>query len=82
MLNLAQLKKMQSTDIMSCDPSSLVDLRNISIDTGKPIKDRIEGFIHQVHNPYLFKVDDVVIKVNYRNGKTITEAMACVLTQG
>lgn len=64
---------------LSCDVDSLVDLRDISIDTEKPVADRVCDFIEQVKNPYLFKVGDITIKVNYRNGRTITDAVIALL---
>ena len=52
-------------DIMDCDPDMLVDLREVHIDTALPVQQRMERFIQQVGNPYLFKVDGLVVKATY-----------------
>lgn len=52
-------------DLMACDPAQLVDLRDVRIDTSRPLSERMDAFVQQVHNPYLFKVDGLVIKATY-----------------
>lgn len=52
----------------------LVDIRNIKINVNQPIQEKIVDFVRQVKNPYLFKVGDVVVKVNFNNnGSTFQE---------
>lgn len=82
MLNRSELNKCREANIVTCDVSSLVDLRDISVDTTKSVRERIDSFMNQVRNPYLFKVDDVIIKVNYGNGKTLSDALTTVLLTG
>jgi len=57
-----------------------VDLRDITIDLNKPVIDRIDSFLQQIKNPYLFKVDDVIVKVKYGSGKTFEESLCTLLT--
>lgn len=59
------LAQYRSTDILSCDPGELVDLREVHIDTSLPVQERLEGFVLQVGNPYLFRVDDLIVKAIY-----------------
>ena len=59
------LEQYRNTDIMACDPDRLVDLREVHIDTALPVPRRMVGFIQQVGNPYLFKVDGLVVKASY-----------------
>jgi len=82
MFSRSELAKCREASITSCDISSLVDLRDITIDTTKSVSDRIDSFLEQVHNPYLFKVDDVVIKVNYGQDRPFSAALAAVLQLG
>lgn len=79
MLNKSQLARCKEVDVSSCDINSLMDLREINIDTTKPVTQRIESFLEQVQNPYLFKVGDIVIKVDYGNGKQFAEAFTDIL---
>ncbi len=82
MLNRSELALCHNIDIAACDPSSLVDLRDISIDTSSSVSNRIESFLKQVRNPYLFKVDDIIMKVNYGAEKTVSDAFTSILLQG
>lgn len=79
MLNKSQLARCKEVDVSSCDINSLMDLREINIDTTKPVTQRIESFLEQVQNPYLFKVGDIVMKVDYGNGKQFAEAFTDIL---
>ena len=59
------LEQFRNADIMACDPDLLVDLRQVHIDTALPVPWRAERFVQQVGNPYLFKVDGLVVKATY-----------------
>ena len=63
--NKKALEQYRNTDIMACDPDMLVDLREVHIDTALPVQKRMERFVQQVGNPYLFKVDGLIIKTVY-----------------
>ena len=75
------LKQYRNTDIMSCDPNLLVDLQDVHIDTALPVSKRLERFVQQVGNPYLFKVDDVVIKASFlpQVGRSLSDALPGLL---
>lgn len=55
----------KNTDLLTCDPNDLVDLRDVHIDTALPLSERRAGFLSQVGNPYLFKVDGLIIRAVY-----------------
>lgn len=80
MLSSVQLSNLRNIDLSTCDIESLVDLREIKIDTAKPVIDRVNSYFSQIKNPYLFKVDDVVVKVKYGNGKTFLDSLTTILT--
>ncbi len=80
MINSSQLSKMRAIEINSCNPESLIDLRDISINTSAPLIERVESFFTQVKNPYLFKVDDVIVKVRYGTGKSFSDAISTILS--
>ena len=52
-------------DLMTCDPGKLVDLKDVHIDTSLPVRERMRGFVQQVGNPYLFKVNGLIVKATY-----------------
>ena len=70
---------MREVEISACNPESLVDLKDLSIDANKPFIDRVESYLSQVKNPYLFKVDDVIVKIQYGTEKTFSEALSTIL---
>ena len=63
--NKTALEHCRYADLMACDPAQLVDLQDVHIDTDLPVRKRLEGFVQQVGNPYLFKVDDVIVKASF-----------------
>lgn len=44
---------------------SLVDIRNVQIDRSLPMEQRVQSYIDQIKNPYLFKVGNTVVHVSY-----------------
>ena len=68
MLDKADLKKLQNADIESCDKNSLTDIKNINIDAGLPSVSKMKSFVEHVGNPYLFKVGEIAVKLEYEGG--------------
>ena len=59
---------------------SLVDIRDVKLDSSMEQADRVRSFIQQVKNPYRFKVGGVVVNVAYTNGgATLNECFADML---
>ena len=75
------LEQYRKVDIMACDPDLLVDLREVHIDTTLPVPRRMVGFIQQVGNPYLFKVDGLVVKASYlpQANRRLSDALPSLL---
>ena len=59
------IKMLRNADILTCNADELVDLRNVEVNRNAPLKRRTSDFIAQVGNPYLFKVDGLVVKASY-----------------
>ena len=60
---------------------SLVDIRDVKLDSSMEQADRVRSFVQQVKNPYRFKVGDVVVNVAYTNGgATLNECFADMLS--
>ena len=60
---------------------SLVEIRDVKLDSSMEQADRVRSFIQQVKNPYRFKVGDVVVNVAYTNGgATLNECFADMLS--
>lgn len=74
-----ELERLKNMDIEQCDPNQLVDIRSVSIDTSLPVGERLCSLWKQVKNPYLFKVDDIAIKVIFSSGKKLEDSLLTFL---
>lgn len=75
MISRAELNKYQEMDIAGCNLSELVDLRTVSVDKRQVLDKRIESFVNKVNNPYLFRVDDVAVKVEFAGTKPFSQVL-------
>ena len=75
------LEQQRNSDIMACDANMLVDLREVKIDTSLPVHKRMERFIRQVGNPYLFRVDGIVVKASFlpQMGRSLSDILPGLL---
>lgn len=76
------LKCLRNADISACNADELVDLRNVEVNPKASLNRRADDFIAQVGNPYLFRVDDVVVKVEFGDGKDFSEILTDVILAG
>ena len=76
------LKKLSNANVSDCDIDELVDLRSIDIKRNLPLERRADDFMAQVGNPYLFRVDDIVVKVEFGDGKDFSEILTDVILAG
>ncbi len=81
MFDKAYLKKMQRTDIESCEKNSLTDIKSINIEADKRQNDKINAFIEHVGNPYLLKVGEMVVEVEYTGKRSFLEAITNLLSR-
>ena len=61
---------MRSDNLANCtyiseNHEKLVDLKEIQLDESKSIHERMLDFLEKVRNPYLFRVGDMIVKVNF-----------------
>ncbi len=76
------MQTFRNADILTCNSDELVDLRNVKMNRKKPLVSRADDFFAQVGNPYLFKVDDVVVKVEFGDGKDFGEILTDIILAG
>lgn len=79
MMSREDLARCAQADINACNPKELVDLADVKIDPKASIRERVDCFLNQVRNPYLFKVDGVVVKVNYGSEKKLAASLTTLL---
>ena len=74
-----ELNCLKNADIEQCKSDQLIDLRSVSIDKNLPVPERISAFVKQIKNPYLFKVDDITVKVEFSSGKSLEDSLLTFL---
>jgi len=67
------LEQMKNIDIRTVDPSTLVDIKDIQINTSLPRDERILDFLEQVKNPYCFRVGKAAVKVSFSDTEATVE---------
>ena len=76
----SELDAMSRIDIRTVDPDTLVDIREVTVDTSLPREERIRDFISKIKNPYCYKFGKFVVKVKFAdNGETIDDRMESYL---
>lgn len=75
-------KQPVSSQISSCNTDEPVDLRNVTVNREKPVSERRDDFIKQVHNPYLFRVGSTVVKVEFGEGGNFAELLSDAIFAG
>ena len=81
-LDLAQLQNLKSLGAVDCNFSSLKDLNEVMIDNKKSTATRMISYAEQIQNPYLFKVGEFEVKVEYGDGVSFSEALVNILNAG
>lgn len=72
MLLPEEFKKLRSVDVTTVNPDELVDIREVQIDNNLDDVSKIMDYIEKIKNPYVFRYDDYVIKLEFDNESEIT----------
>lgn len=65
----------------STQQETLVDLRDVKLDSSMSQTERIQSYLQQIKNPYCFRVGDVVVNVAYtKGGATLNDCFADMLS--
>ena len=77
----ASLERYRAADLMTCDPGVLADLCDVQIDTSLPVRERMVSYLGQVGNPYLFKVEGLIVKAVFSpgSGRSLIDALAALM---
>jgi len=70
---LDDINSLKDVDVRTVDPAALVDIRDISIDTGLPRQERLLDYLRQIKNPYCYKHGKTVIKVKFADTEATLE---------
>lgn len=76
LLDGKRLQELQRVNIKEADPDGLVDISEIEIDTKQSVQKRVKEYVEQVHNPYLVRVGEYIVKIGYSDCKeTLNDRM-------
>ena len=62
-----KLEKCKNIDIDKIDKNDVEDISNIKISKRKSSNDRILDFLNNTSNPYIFKVNGRLVKIEFSN---------------
>lgn len=74
-----ELERLKSVELDRCEPEQLADLGTVSIDRALPVRARLCSLWEQVKNPYLFRVGDIAVKVEFSSGKSLEDTLLAFL---
>lgn len=70
-----ELERLKNSDIEQSSSDRLVDLRSVTINKATTVPERLASYMEQIKNPYLFKVNDITVKLEFSPGKTLEESL-------
>ena len=82
MLNYFDLINFKTAAIADYSKDSLVDLRDVKIDSGKSVPEKMNDYFEQIKNPYLFKVGDMRVKLSFSGERSFNDALGAVISNG
>ena len=71
----------QFVNHLTCKPEELTDLQQIPIAADLPVVVRMEQYLDQVKNPYLFRVGDLIVKVSFSGKRDLSGVLADLMMQ-
>ena len=74
-----ELRNCYHADLLTCKAENLADLKKISIARDIPLQRRTERYMEQVQNPYLFRVDQTIIRVTYGGNRDLSSVLVDLL---
>ena len=75
----ADLINCSTADILTGDNAGLVDLKQVAIDTSRPVPERTVHYLDRIGNPYLFRVDTLIVKVTFTGNRDLPSLLAGLL---
>ena len=79
-MNSYDLINFQKANFTDYSIDKLVDLHQVKIDTEKTVNERMISYIKQVKNPYIFRVCDVKVQVNFSSERSFNEALKSAIS--
>lgn len=68
MVAQTQIDEMKNTDLRTVDKDTLADMSGFGFDITLSQAERAKRILEKMKNPYLFRLDDMVVKVEFTEG--------------
>lgn len=68
-----RLKKLPQTDVRTVNRTTLVERKNVKLDSGLSRDERMRSYIEQIGNPYCYLDDGVVVKISFMDTEVTLE---------
>lgn len=68
-----ELETMRNIDIKSVSENELVDIREVVVDSKRPVQKRLDDYMHKIKNPYCYKYADYIVKVRFADSNVTLE---------
>jgi hypothetical protein len=75
-----KLERLKAEAQSNIDITKLKDIKNVEINPNLPIEERMRDFIKQIGNPYIYKSDNIVVRVSFAGTSTIEECLGHALS--
>lgn len=74
---ITTLDELKNVDLLAVDRDTLVDIRNVKINTDLPQEERMMDFVKQIKNPYCYKHGKYTVKLSFdeTSGRTLQELL-------
>lgn len=59
--------------LLKTDINTLVDIKNVHIDSQLPQEDRVKEFVKQIKNPFCFRDGNVIVKISFADTQVTLE---------
>ena len=80
MLAQTQIDEMKNVDIRTVDINALPDMSGFKFDNTLSRTERARRILEATKNPYLFRLDDMVVKIEFaEQGKPLQEHMGALM---
>ena len=68
---------------IAVDIDDLADIRDVVIDPSLPRAKRMKSYLKQIKNPYLYRCDDMIVRVSFaESGPTLEDRLKQYLLSG
>lgn len=65
LLTEQMIEAMRTVDVRTVNPETLCDIRDVTVRTDLPKRERMLDFIRQVGNPYCYRHGKYVVKISF-----------------